>query len=179
MESPARFMVISRCLNLLLCLCAVLPVMSQAIPEQVTVDPWLTVTFPGKVTHTDTLGVTLIQTTVDRTTYQMVKRDHIFQQATQDQRSDLMDLAVQSMTGNSKFEGLTKRVLDSVIGGSRGRFIQMGKSDTVKPYHVFIFVTIKDNNIYLLQCTSFNSLVKCMRDVHYFYSHAIFQGLQQ
>jgi len=171
-------MFINRCLSLLLCLCAVLPVVSQTVPQQVTIDPWLTLTFPGKVTHFDSLGVTLFETTVEHTTYQVVKRAHIFQQATQDEQSDLMDLAARAMMDNPKFKGMTKQVSDSVIGGSRGRFIQMGKSDTAKPYHVFIFVTIQDTHMYSLQCTSFNPLGRCLEDAHYFYSHAIFRGLQ-
>jgi hypothetical protein len=67
---------------------------------------------------------------VDHTTYQVVKRAHVVDEAeaSESERGRLMDLAARSMTA--------------------------------KPYFVFIFVTIRGTNAYSLQCTSFREEAK-------------------
>lgn len=171
-------MPIHRCLYLLLCLYGYLPARSQTLPEQVTVDAYLTLGFPGRVTHFDTLGVTLFQTTVDHMTYQVVKKAHVFDEASQDEKAAMMDQAAQLMMNNPKFDGLTKRMTDTLIAGANGRFVQISRSGGAKPYFVSLFIAIQGTNIYSLQFTSYNPHARSQEGANYFYTHAVFRGLQ-
>jgi hypothetical protein len=150
------------------------PTMAQSRRERITVDPWLTLTFPGMVTQLDTLGSTLIQTTVDQTTYQAVKRGSVLDRENEPRQPELLDEAAKQMMSNSKFSSMSKHVSDSVIGGTRGRFIQMDNSATANPYHVFCFMAFQRTDMYMLQCTSFKPLSACLNDVRYFYSQVVF-----
>jgi hypothetical protein len=49
-------MILNRCLTFLLFIGVFLTSQSQSIPQQVTIDAYLGVTFPGKVTHFDSSG---------------------------------------------------------------------------------------------------------------------------
>ncbi len=95
-------MIIKRCLNFFLCLGTLFSAASQDIPQQVTVDNYLRLTFPGKVTQFDSLGVTVFQTKVDRTTYQVVKRERIFEEASEEKRRELLDLGVRNVDDESE-----------------------------------------------------------------------------
>ena len=69
------------CFSLLISLTAYLAGQSQNISQKISIDGYLDVTFPGKVTHFDSLGVSLFQTTVDHTTFQALKRSSLITQA--------------------------------------------------------------------------------------------------
>jgi len=88
-----------RCLQFLLCLIAALPTLAQSVSEQVTVDSYLTLSFPGRVTHFDSLDITLFQSMVDQTTYQVVKRAHVFEQASQEEQAAMIDQVSRQPTG--------------------------------------------------------------------------------
>jgi hypothetical protein len=171
-------MTIKHCLTFFLCLGTFFSARSQNLSQQVTVDNYLRLTFPGKVTHFDSLGVTVFQTTVNHTTYQVVKREKIFEAASEEKRSELMDQGARQMMANPKFDGMEKQVKDSVIGGSVGRFIRMMRTDPANPYFVFAFMTFQGRNGYMVQCTSFKPEASALQDARDYYGRVVFQALQ-
>jgi hypothetical protein len=152
---------------------------AQNVPQQVTVDNYLCLTFPGKVTHFDSLGVSGFQTTVDNTTYQVVKREKIFEEASEEKRGELMDHGASQVMTNPKFDGLAKQVRDSVIGGSMGRFIRIMRTNPADPYFVFVFLTFQGTNMYMVQCTSFKPEANALQDARNYYGRVVFQALQR
>jgi hypothetical protein len=172
-------MIIKYCLNFFLCLGTLFLARSQNLPQQVTVDNYLRLTFPGEVTHFDSLGVTVFQTTVNRTTYQVVKREMIFEEASEEKRRELMDLGARQVMANRKFNGLVKQVRDSVIGGAVGRFIRMMRTDPAKPYFVYVFMIFQGRNAYMVQCASFKPEANALQDARDYYGRVVFMALQR
>jgi hypothetical protein len=172
-------MTIKHSLNFFLCLGTFYSASSQNLPQQVTVDNYLRLTFPGKVTHFDSLGAAVFQTTVDNTTYQVVKREKIFEEASEEKRGELMDQGAHQVMANAKFDGLAKQVRDSVIGGSVGRFIRIMRTDPANPYFVFVFMTFQGRNMYMVQCTSFKPAASALQDARNYYGRVVFQALQR
>jgi hypothetical protein len=153
-----------------------LPVGAQTLSQQVNVDAYLRLTFPKRPSHYDAKDITAFSTTVNHTTYELTKIVKKFPAMSEQQHGELMDKLAQRWIEDSLYEGLTKQVTDSVISGTRGRFVKMGRRDQTKPLFVFIFLTIRGTNIYILKCSSSKQEANALADARHFYEGVVFQA---
>jgi hypothetical protein len=133
--------------------------------------------FPGRVTHWDNNGAAFFMTTVNHTTYQTV-RAILRQKVSEPQHGKFLDEKARLFMTDERYDGMTKQMVDSVIGGSDGRFITMGRTtDLSKPLFVFIFLTIRDANFYMIRCSSSKPEKNAHEDARQFYGGVIFQRM--
>ena len=147
---------------------------AQVLPQTIKVDATLSMAFPGPVKRIDTLGVSLFQAVDGKITYQAVRRLQVYEQATKPEQYALIDTAASLMLRAPKFNGLSKRIIDTLIGGAKGKYIVMANQSINKPYRVFIFVTIENRNAYSLQATSYDTEILTRKSVYWFLSHIQF-----
>jgi hypothetical protein len=163
-----------RLLYLIACLLIALSAGAQSPSQQVTVDAYLKLTFPGHVTHSDKNGTATFSTTVNHTTYNLVRITHQ-QEISQTGIGELMDEMARRVMADQLYGGLTKQMIDSTIGGAKGPFIKMKRPDQTRPLFDFIFITIRAKNIYMLMCSSSKPEAKALEDAGHFFEGVVFQ----
>ena len=164
----------TRYLHVVLCLCFSLPVRAQTSSQQVTVDAYLSLSFPGRPSRYDAKDVTVFYTTSNHTTYKMFKRAKYFQDSSDQRHGEFMEKWARSIMAGQEYDGLSKKATDSVIGGATGRFIEMGRPDQRKPYFVFLFLTVRGSNMYLLECPSSRPEADALKDARNFFGGVVF-----
>jgi hypothetical protein len=147
---------------------------AQVLPQTIKVDAALSMAFPGPVKRIDTLGVSLFQAVDGKITYQAVRKLQIYEQATKPEQYALIDTAASLMLRAPKFNGMSKRINDTLIGGAKGKYIVMTNQSTQRPYQVFIFVTMENRNMYSIQATSYDTETMTRKSVYWFLSHVQF-----
>ncbi len=129
----------------------------QEFPSATKIDKNLTFIFPGRVRLVDTIGYVLAQMTLEKITYQTVKRENVFDQVSKAQWQNRIQKAANGFINTRRFASFGKQIKDTIIGGVEGKFIRMLGFDNGIQSWIFIFLTIIQTDIYSIQVTSFNN----------------------
>ena len=165
-----------RCQCLVFCLFCVVSVQAQTPSQQVTVDAHLKLTFPGRVIHSDRNGTAAFITTANHTTYQTVHVE-LQKEVSDARQAEFIEEKARLFMTDQRYDGMTKQVMDSVIGGAKGRFIKMGRPDQSKPLFLFEFITARGKNFYLIRSSSSKPEANAREDARQFFEGVVFQRL--
>jgi hypothetical protein len=149
---------------------------AQVMPASTKIDDKLSLVFPANATRIDTLGNILVQTTLGKITYQLVKKNDVLDKAGKAEWEKAIQAASEQFAGMARFQSFAKQIRDTVIGGAEGDFIRMIGLDHGIRSRIFIFLTIRQRDIYSIQMTSFNDESTTRKMMQWFYSHVVFSG---
>jgi hypothetical protein len=166
---PKRF------LYLLSSLSFALSASAQTPSQQVTVDAYLKLTFPGRVNRSDNNVSIFLNSTVNHTTYYLL-RMKVRQEISETQLGEFMNELARRKMADQQYDGLTKQMTDSVVGGAKGPFVKMKRPDQTKPLFDYMFITIRGANIYLLMSSSSKPEANALEDARHFFEKVIFKA---